>query len=587
MTNSTFTQNVAEPSTSKQSQPTGPYRAFRTPIGRSVHGGWARVAWAAVILTVIVAVVYPTLRVVLTAVVDPATSTFDFSSFAQILKDPYTWRATANTLGMGVVATLLALIFAAPMAWAVVRTNMRGRRLFMHLSFMSFLTPGMLIALAYLIPFGPNMAGAQVISSLFGATTSLYSFWGLAVITAFHEFPIIFISLAVALSSLNSDMEDAGYSHGISPLGVLRKITFPLMRPALISASFLGFVAGINVFGVQATIAIPGGIPLLTTAIYQDFGYPVDFVHAATMSIILLVVSILLTGFTNWYVGKSTHPMVVGKAGGSAKLILSRGANIGLILWSSLAMVIILIIPGIILLLGSVSNSGSYTLSFDNLGFESYRALFELGQTMLALSNSAVFGLVATATVLVLSLGLVYFERHGFRFGKFMNSISDLSFVIPGIVLSFGLITAYSTGPLVLYNTAAIVVIAYIGRFLPFGRRNIHGAISEIDRDLELAAYSHGVSGGSTFSRIIFPLSKRALLAASIICFFFAFNELSSSILLITSETVVSATVLLSYKEEGLIGQMYALSSVLFILSILAYLVVIKIAGRKAFADID
>src|SRR5699024_4318975 len=202
---------------------------------------------------------------------------------------------------------------------------------------------------------------------------------------------------------------------------------------------------------------------------YQDFGYPVDFVHAATMSIILLVVSILLTVFTNWYVGKSTHPMVVGKSRGSAKIILSRGANIGLILWSSVTMVLILIIPGIILLLGSISNTGSYTLSFDSLGMESYKALFELGQTMLALFNSAVFGLVATLTVLVLSLGLVYFERHGFRCGKLMNSVSDLSFVIPGIVLSFGLITAYSTGPLVLYNTAAIIVIAYIGRFLPFG----------------------------------------------------------------------------------------------------------------------
>ncbi|OAV62441.1 ABC transporter permease [Enteractinococcus helveticum] len=566
---------------------TGAHRAFRTPIGRNVHGTWARIAWIAVIAAVVVAVVYPTFRVVLTAVLDPNTGAFDARSFIQILQDPYTWEATATTLGMGLVATVLALIFAAPMAWAVVRTNMRGRRLFMHLSFMSFLTPGMLIALAYLIPFGPNMTGAAFLSNLFGTTTSLYSFWGLAIITAFHEFPIIFISLAVALSSMSSDLEDAGYSHGISPVGVLRKITFPLMRPALISASFLGFVAGINVFGVQATLAIPGGIPLLTTAIYQDFGYPVDFVHAATMSVILLVVSIVLTVLTNWYVGRHTHPMVVGKSGGSAKLILSRWANIFLIAWSSLAMLIILIVPGIILLLGSLSNTGSYTLSFDNLGFASYEALFELGQTVLALWNSAVFALIATLTVLAISLALVYFERHGFRFGKVMNSISDLSFVIPGIVLSFGLITAYSTGPLVLYNTAAIIVIAYIGRFLPFGRRNLHGAIGEIDRDLELAAYSHGVSGGRTFSRVMFPLSKRALLAGAIICFFFAFNELSSSILLITSETVVSATVLLSYKEEGLIGQMYALSSVLFVLSVIAYLVVIKLAGRKAFADID
>ncbi|GGD31553.1 ABC transporter substrate-binding protein [Microbacterium faecale] len=563
------------------------HRGFRTPVGRSVHGKWARVAWAATILSVIIAVVYPIFRVVLAGVTQPSTGMFDLSGMLSVLSMPYTWEATYNTVAIGIVATVIALLFAAPMAWGVVRTTLWGRRLFMHLSFLSFLTPGMLIALAYLIPLGPHMPVSQWLTDLFDSPTSLYGFWGLALMTACHEFPIIFISLAVSLSSMSSDLEDAGYAHGLSPSRVVWRITAPLMKPALVSASFLGFVAGINIFGVQAVIAIPARIPLLTTAIYQDFGYPVDFVHAATMAIVLLVISIALTAATNWYVRRSSHPLVVGKAGGHTKLRLATGVNFALTVWSSIAVLLILIIPGSTLILGSLSNTGSYAISLADLDFSAYVALFELGQTVLAIGNSALFALVTTVVVLLLALALVYFERHGFVFGKTMNAISDLAFVIPGIVLAFGLISAYSGGPLVLYNTAAIVVIAYIGRFLPFGRRNVHGSVAEIDRDLELAAYSHSVPGGTTFAKVVFPLTKRAVLAAAIICFFFAFNELSASILLITSDTVVSATVLLSYKEEGLIGQMYALSSVLFVLSILAYTIVIKLAGRRAFADID
>lgn len=583
----TGTAVTAEPATAaeRRLERNGPARgADRAPAalaGELTRRG----VWTVTLLALVLLVVYPVGRIVWLAVSDPTTDGFAPQTFIDQMTSPSMWSAARNTVVMSAVSTAVACLVAVPMAWLCTRTNMPGRRAVKGLVFLTFMNPPILLGIAYIMIFGPRIGVLTGVLQAVGISSTIYSWWGLILVTACGSYAIIFMTVSAAMESLDADFENAATVHGASRAFTTLRVTLPLVRPAIASGALLAFVLALNSFGVQALIAIPGKIPLLTTTIYSFFSYPVQLTAAADQAVVLIVISLVVTVLINGYIARRTFPTIVGKGLRPDRIDLSRGGRIAGICFSGFVVAVSVVVPMAIVVLSSFVRVPGRGYGLSNLSLDGFRKLAQMGDMNGALQNSFVLGAVSAAVMVLLALSLAYFKRQRTFGTRVAKVVAEVPFVIPGIVLAVGLIAAYSRPPLVLYGTFAILVVAYTAKFLPIAFRFADNAMGQVGVELEEGVYAHGGSRWMAFRAVILPLVKRGLATAGVLAFVFSFNELSASILLIGANTQVSSTVLLHYNEEGLIGPMNAFATIIFAVTAVAYVLVMRFAGRSLFTS--
>ena len=565
-------------------RPPGPTPSRKRGTRAGVLGGTdisTRFLWALTVVTVLFLVAYPVARIIWLSVSDPATSAFDATEFGYQLSSPSMWQAALNTLVMAFAATLVGVLVAVPMAWLCERSNMPGRKVITSLVFLTFMNPPLLLGLAYVMIFGPNIGVLTGALQAIGIDSTIYSWWGLILVTACASYAIIFMTTSASLAGIDGDLENAARAHGATTLDVATKISLPLVKPAIASGCLLSFVLALNAFGVQALIATPARISLLTTTIYSYFSYPVQFSAAATQAVVLIAASVLVTLLANVYIAAKTFPTIAGKgAKADVTALTGRGKTVGLVLCAAVVSASV-VVPMTVVLLSSLVRTQGRGFGVSNLWLGNFRQLFELGEVLPSLWNSLRLGLVSAAAMVLLALALTYFRRRRATGSKTVFAIAEIPFVIPGIVLAIGFIAGFSQPPLALYGTAAILVMAYVSKFLPIATRFTDNAQGQISSELEEAAYAHGGSPGRAFRKVLLPLMKRGLITAGVLSFVFSFNELSASILLIGTDTQVASTVLLHYSQEGLAGPMNAFAAILFLVTATCYIIVVRISGQS------
>lgn len=541
----------------------------------------SKIIWLLTIAFVVLLVVYPVIRIVWLAVSDPVSAAFDPREFGAQLASREMWDAARNTIVMAAASTIIAVVIAVPMAWLCERSTMRGRRVFTSLVFLTFMNPPLLLGLAYIMIFGPNVGVLTEALHTIGVESTIYSWWGLILVTTCGSYAIVFMTTSASLAGIDGDVENAARAHGASTGRIVLRISLPLVKPAIASGCLLSFVMSLNAFGVQALIATPAKIPLLTTTIYSYFSYPVQFSAAASQAVVLIAISMLVTLAANVYIAARTFPTIAGKGTRADATVLGRaGSSFGFVLCAVVVGASV-VVPMAVVLLSSFREVRGGGFGFTNLGFDNYRALFDLGEVVPSLWNSLTLGLMSAVGMVLLALALTYFRRRRAFGSRTTFALAEIPFVIPGIVLAVGLIAAFSRPPLALYGTATILVFAYVAKFLPIAVRFTDNAQGAISVELEEAVYAHGGSRGQAFRQVLLPLMKRGLITAGVLSFIFAFNELSASILLIGTGTQVASTVLLHYGEEGLVGPMNAFAAILFLVTATCYIVVTRLAGRS------
>lgn len=535
--------------------------------------------WAGTLGVLVLIVVYPIVRILVLAGADAETGQLDLRTLADVLASAATWESTVNTVLLAAAATFVGTVVALPMAWSCARSNIPGRNVTRALVFLTFMNPPILLGLAYITLFGPNNGLLTGVLRAFGLTSSVYSWWGLVLVTVCTSYPIVFMTTVTALETLDADLENAAAAHGASRLETTLRVALPLVRPAIASGALLSFVLALNSFGVQALIATPAKIPLLTTDVYARFSFPVRFTEAADLSVILILISVVVSLGVNVYVARRTFATIVGKGFRPARVELPWPSRSLLTAFNAVVTCVTLVVPmGVVVVTSFLPAHRSG--GFGAFSLTSYRELFHLGDVRRALGNSVGLGLVSALVMVAVALSVAYFGRQRTRGHRLAKLVAEVPFVVPGIVLAVGMIAAYSRPPLMFYGTYLIIVLAYVGKFLPITLRFTEGALGQVGRELEECVHAHGGNRWQAFRTVLFPLVRRGVLTAGVISFVFAFNELSASILLVSSGKEVSSTVLLHYAEEGLAQQMNAFAALLFAVTALCYAVVMRLAGR-------
>jgi iron(III) transport system permease protein len=202
------------------------------------------------------------------------------------------------------------------------------------------------------------------------------------------------------------------------------------------------------------------------------------------------------------------------------------------------------------------------------------------------LYNTMTYAGAATAIAIVLSalIGYLVVRRRN-AVTPLIDYITALPLALSGTALGIGLIHAFNTGWITLTGTAAIIVLAYVIRRLPFGLRNASSTLYNIPRSLEEASISLGVPPGRTFLKVILPLMVPALAAAAVLTWTTTVAELSTSIIVYSGGRETIPIQIFKLIEGGLMAQASAYGLVLVAVILAPIVVATRIFRIDLFAS--
>ena len=504
---------------------------------------------------------------------------FTLGNFAALVADATMRKPFLVALAMALAVGAVSCAIATPLAWLVARTDMPGRRLVRALVTASFVTPPFLGAIAWEILAAPNsgllnvawraLAGGQAYDT---PLLNIYSFGGLVFAIACYTFPYVFTLVANGLDRVPSDLEDASSILGGRAWTTLRRITLPLVLPAMLAGSLIAILQALTMFGSPAILALPAGFHVITTKIWSLFQYPPKPGLAAAAALPLLAITVLLLQGKAWILGRKGYTVLGGKSG--EPRVTRLGAWMPLGIFFALAVLsLTVLLPYGALVKMALTKNGVAGLTLHNFRF----VFFEFSATRLAMWNTFLLGF-STATIGTgLALLAAYFvARNPVRGSRLLGALATAPVAIPGIVLGVGLFLTYSHPQLMLYGTLWILLVAFLTIEMPAGYQQMAAAFHGIHPELEEASRILGASRLRTLRLITAPLLRTSVIATWCFVFIGTIRELSATILLTTANTKLVSVIIYDLNESGDMGAISVLGIMLLVVSF----AVVVIANR-------
>lgn len=503
-----------------------------------------------------VLILYPA-WILLSSSFQDSTGAFTLAWYVEAYTDPKNFRAILNTLIIAGGASFVATVFGTFMAWAVVRTDMPGRRIVEAASIVPFISTPFIGALAWILLASPRTGLInqfwRAVSGSGDPLVDIYSLAGIVMVEALYEMPYVFLIVAGALRSMDPTLEEASMSSGAGVWNTTWRVTLPLVLPAILGGALLVFVLAAEQFGVPAVLGTPARIRVLTTSIWDTQSvYPPKYGLGASLCVTLLLISMIGLWLQRRIIGSRSYTTVGGKGARPRRIPL------GPLRWAVFAicaayLLLAVILPFATIFLSSIRTLWTQDMHWAQLTLENYRwVLFDYPITQRALFNS-LFLAVVGATVCIIFCAVVSFLSLRTRLPgrKALDYLSMLPMAFPGIVLAVGLLQAWINPPLVLYGTIWILFIAYITRYFPYGVRSTSATLLQIHPELEESSLISGANWFQTFWRVTLPLLKPGLVAGWILLFVSFTRELSASVLLYSPGREVLSVAIYDMWEQG------------------------------------
>ncbi|HWE23206.1 MAG TPA: iron ABC transporter permease [Myxococcales bacterium] len=498
---------------------------------------------------------------------------FTLANFRLLVTDAAFIQPLLTTLVLSVSASLICCVVAAPMGWLVSRTDMPLRRAIRFLVMASFVTPPFLGAIAWELLAAPNSGLLNQLgrASMGGGGRALFDVYtlpGLIFVVSCYTFPYVFVLVTNALDRIPCDLEDASAMLGASTWRTARRVTIPLALPAVAAGALIAFLQAMTLFGAPGILALPAGFHTMTTKIWSLFQYPPKPELAAAASLPLLVVTVVLLRAQSAVLGRRGYAVVGGRGGEP------RAVRLGALRWPALASCLAVLslpvfLPYAALVNAAFSRIPSQPLTAGRFTLDHVRFVFgELSATSLALRNTLVLGLLAASLGTLLALVISYLtSRAAVRGHRVLAFLATAPIAIPAIALGVGLFLAYTRGPVVLYGTLWILLVAYVTIELPAAYQQLHASFRALSPEMEEASRVLGASRLRTLRDVTAPLLGPSLIATWCFVFVAVVRELSAAAILFTSETKVLSVLIFDLNESGDLAAIAVLGLTMLILS--------------------
>lgn len=496
---------------------------------------------------------------------------------ADVLSARSTARAFANTVWAAGWSVVISVVLGVVLALMTGLFALRGRAVITFLILSPLLIPSQTMALAWIELTGSTspILGPLGLAPAPGSTNPIYSGAGIALLMGIEHMPLVFIATRAALGALPADLVEAARVVGAGRTRIIARILLPLALPAALAGAVLAFAAAVGNFGVPALLGIPGRFPMLTTQIYQrlnGFG-PSVAGQVAVLALILVALALAALAIRAVLLARLTVP-----AGSGAPLKPFDPGRWSLPLhaavWVLLALIAIL--PMLALTATALAPALGVPLTAETATLSNFTDALANPAVRRAFANSLYLSLAAAVLCVVVALPFAFLAtltRNPLI--RALDWLADGPWVVPGTVVALAMILAFLRPlPLIgsIYGTSAILLVAYLARFLPLVLRPVIAAAEQMEPALDEAARLTGAGPLRRLILIMAPMVLPAAAAGALMVLMTALNELTLSALLWSAgnETLGVMVFALQYEGNSTAAAAVSVLSVALVLLIVA-----------------
>lgn len=512
-----------------------------------------------------------------------AGGVFTLDAYRKLLGDAAFWHAWVNTLEYAAMTTVMAVVGGAAAAILVSRTNLAFRNVLGRLLLLPILLPPLGLVLGWIVVWGPGGYLTNMFSQrLHVGTVAIDTIFGMSLIEASRLLPIAYMTCEAALARADSSLEDAARSAGASPLKVLRSVTIPMLRPAVLNAATLIATLAIASLGIPLLLGTPRNIKFVSTYLYLQWTNATEpdpaTVSAGAMLLLFVATALLL--LRNRLLGaEARYVSVAGRAGRTAMLGL-RGWRWPLALVLALYLTFSTVIPVLGLAVMSVVVVLTPLVAPWNLLTWSNWHQLASGEFRRAIENSVEISLVgAVLATVVVALATLVAHRSRLRGRRVLPFAMLYPRAAPGLIIGIGFFWTYlltwGIGAW-LRNSIWGIMLAFLVRNIPFAYVVMYPTLARIGEELDRAGRAAGAGWWRTCRSIVLPLLRPAIFSAFILMFVEILSDYDPALFLVKPGNEVIGTTMLSNFIQGMVGPVAALAMV----QVAATVIVLAIGAR-------
>lgn len=503
------------------------------------------------------------------------------------------WTPLGQSIAMALMSCLIAIVIGGVLAWLITRSNMPLKKFISTVFIFPYIMPswsiamfwenffknsgcpsspgiGMLQSFTALLHMGPGGNGICVPVGL------VYGLFPASIVLGLHYAPFAYILIGGILRNMDANLEEAATILKASKFKILRRITLPIVAPAMISTILLVFSSSLSTFTVPEKLHFQAiSITLrgfLSTVGQHGFGYVV--------AVILMIFSILILTINNWFTkSRRNFTTVSGKSGQITKTNLGKVGKWIIAVLTSIFVVFFAIIPLVSFILESLEEN---TGDLSSITFKYWTSAQQFDtfintkgfSTQGVFRNATIWSSFGRSVIMAVSVALlagtfgiligyaVSKNRRG-KLSNFVSSVAFLPYLIPA--LSFGAVffsliktNAFSflDQSVTQKEASAVAICIIVGmiKFLPFASRTGTNAMLQVSGEIEEAAIITGCPWWKRMTHILFPIQKSSFISGYLLPFISCMREYTLFVLITSQVTLITNT--LSYFSANGLGQL-------------------------------
>lgn len=468
-----------------------------------------------------------------------------------------TREALEHTLLLALVVTVGAVGGGTALAVAFDRSMVRRPAGWRVALVLPLLVPQFALTLSWAQAYGPGGLADQ----LAGFTLpGLYGFTGIALLLVVDAVPLVWLVVSAGLAVRREpDLVRAARASGAGPWRTFVTIDLPLLRGPLLAAGAVVLVSVVNAFAVPQVLGSAQGYQTLATLAYQQLSLSASrdaFAGLCSIALLMVVLVLITIGGADRGLGRVGAGFARSGSGG-ARFVhrASSGTRLvtaGLVAYLSLTVAL----PLLALVVMSLTRAPGLPPVPANWTMANFTS--GLGPTAVSsLGRTIVLAVAAAVTVTVLAAVVVALGGNARRR---LGTALTLGYAVPGTALAIGVLVAY--GPW-LGGSAAIILVAYLGKCAALGYRALASGADRVAPELGQAARVSGAGPVTVFRTVTAPVMSSGYLAAAGLVLLFGLHELTMSSILYGPDTATFAVVVLNQQQLGDVGTSAALAVIL------------------------
>jgi len=486
----------------------------------------------------------------------------------------------ANSWIFALGTTAMALVLGVGTAVLVTRTDIPGKPWLRLCTVLAFVSPPWLTAIAYVFLASPNAGLINVVlNGLVGVKPfNVQSMTGMIFVSGLFLYSFVYLTVEGALTSIDGAYEEAARTAGAGTLGIILRVTLPLVTPSIVAASVFSLIISWGLFATPAILGLPARVYVFSTQLYLFLNaFPPRLEQAAAMGMIFCLTAVLLGGVL-WLLRRrpaaNRFAVIAGKGHRPALLPLGTWRP----LWAVAAWGVVVLsvaLPFATVFWMSLSASwfggGLGNLTVANFTY----VVGEFTNFWPSVGNSIKISLMEAGLVLVVALAAAYVQARTRLPGRgVLTAIAYYTVLVPSVAFLAGAMWAWVKSPIGLYGTIFLIALTQAARSMPIAVRNLGDGLKQMETSLEEAATVCGAGRLRTVYSVMLPLLRPVLLSTFTLVFLSSLRDLNTPLFLGggSPDTMTLSVVIFQFWSESRMGESAALSIILLLLTLVIFL---------------